>query len=91
MDLTLDGAPDNAVERLSWLFAKEVELLQHLHGLYSRAYFDARLAGELDEALELHLHPKKKVLAMTRRENWQRGSSVRWNDGVDRTSTAYWD
>lgn len=91
MNPRLSGAPDNPVERLSWLFDQEVEFLREIHQLYSRAYFDARLSGELEQALALRLHGKKKVLAMTRRENHMRGSSVRWNDGLDRTSTAYWD
>jgi hypothetical protein len=90
-DLNLEGAPDSPIERLNWLFEREVEFLRDLHVAYSRAYFDARLGGQLDDALGLHLHGKKKVLAMTRRENYRRGSSVRWQDNIDRRSAPYWD
>jgi hypothetical protein len=34
-------------------------------------------------------YARKRVLAMTRRENRRRGRSVRWGDGADPTSTAY--
>lgn len=80
--LNLDQAPDDALERLLWLSGVAEETKRELDAELQRVYYNLRLQRRLAPALALGLHPKKKVLAWTRRENWNNGTSVRWNDGL---------
>jgi hypothetical protein len=87
--LNLDAAPDDPIERIMWLSGvlnrAETELDEQL----AKAYYEARLQRRLEPAISAGPYNRKKVLALTRRENERRGRSVRWNDGADPTSTAY--
>ena len=56
---------------------------------YKHAYFNARLTNRFDLALSVGRASKKRALGWTRRANEKRGRAIRWNDGVDPTSTAY--
>jgi hypothetical protein len=35
------------------------------------------------------LHGKKRILALTRQWNRSQARMIRWNDGIDKTSTVY--
>lgn len=87
--LNLSDAPHDPIERLMWLSGVREAAEAELDAAYQRAYYESRLSGRLTAALSLRLHSKKRVLAFTRRENNANQRLVRWNDGVDQTSTAY--
>jgi hypothetical protein len=89
MILNLDDAPESPIERLLWLSGVMEEVKRELDADFARTYYEARVSGAFDTALGLGLHSKKRALAFTRRENERRGRTVRWNDGIDPTSTAY--
>lgn len=75
-------APKDPIERLIWLSAAREVLDGELETEWRKAYFEARLSGRVNAALELHLHSKKRVLAFTRAENERRGRPLRWGDGL---------
>jgi hypothetical protein len=89
MILNLDDAPNDPVERLLWLSGVKEQVQRELDEDFARTYYSARVEGVFDSALSVGLHSKKKALAFTRKENERRGRTVRWNDGIDPTSTAY--
>lgn len=80
--LDLSSAPENPIERLAWLSGLDQAVRREINLAWQATYFEARLQGMFDTALNLDLHPKKRALAWTRHENEARGRSVsRWNDG----------
>lgn len=79
--LNLDDAPDSPVERIVWLDGVMQAAKRELNLALQEAYFEARLQGLFQQALDLKLHPKKRALAWTRHENEARGRAIaRWND-----------
>jgi hypothetical protein len=77
----LDGAPLDVLERLLWLAKRRQDVTAAFDDAFRATYFQARLEGLLDPALELGLHSRKTVMRMTRAENEARGRAVRWGDG----------
>lgn len=75
--------PDDPLERLRYLLETEREVGEQLEEAYARAYFDARLTGQIEPAMDLHRHSRKDILAMTRRLNHEAGQLVSWNDRLD--------
>lgn len=84
MDLEL---PDDPLERLLYLLEIEQAVERQLEAAYGRAYFDARLTGQIDAAMDLRRHSRKDILAMTRHLNHEAGLQVSWGDGLDRRSS----
>jgi hypothetical protein len=78
--LDLTEAPREPLRRLMWLSGVMDEVATELNSEYQRAYFDLRLEGRLDEAIDLRLHSPKRVMAFTRAENESRGRLIRWGD-----------
>jgi hypothetical protein len=87
--LNLSDAPDDPIERVMWLSGVKEKAAAELEAAFSAAYFKARIERRLPAAIEAGPYAKKRVLAMTRAENNRRGRPIRWNDGMDITSTAY--
>ena len=76
------GAPDDPLPRLLWLSGVREAVANELDAEYRRTYFTARQQGVLDQALNLGLHSRKRVMAYTRAENERRGRVIaRWGDG----------
>lgn len=79
LDLDLPGDP---IRALLYLSGVHDAVARELDQQWRRAYFEARLTGRIDQALALHLHARKRVLAYTRAENERRGRVIRsWGDG----------
>lgn len=89
MILDLSEAPHDAAERLLWLSGVKQAVETELNDEYADAYATLRREGRLDWAIAQKLHGKKRILAMTRRWNRERGRMIRWNDQIDRTSSAF--
>jgi hypothetical protein len=89
MRVDLSDLPDDPLERLAHLGEVEEQIRVEIHRAYANAYFDARLTGQIDDAISVRRHGRRRILSMTRWLNRERGSSVRWGDRLDRTSTAY--
>ena len=49
--------------------------------VWQETYFEARLTGRLQAAIDLKLHSRKRIMAFTRAENERRGRPMRWGDG----------
>lgn len=79
--LDLSPMPDDPIERLLWLSGVKEAVAAQMDSVWQDAYFDARLSGRLDTALDLGLHSRKRVMAWTRAGNEARGRMVRWGDG----------
>jgi len=79
--IDFSNAPHDPIERLVWLGgAKEAFDLQ-MEQMWRNTYFEARMTGRFQAALDLRLHSKKRALAFTRSANEGRGRSMRWGDG----------
>lgn len=87
--LNMDDAPADAIERIMWLDGVMEQARLELDEALALAYFEARLQRRFPEALSVGKTSKKRALALTRAHNERTGRSVRWNDGLDATSTAY--
>jgi predicted LPLAT superfamily acyltransferase len=87
--LNTTSAPTDPIERIIWLDGVMKKAKAELEDEYAAAYFEARLLGEFETAVRLGTMTMKRALALTRRQNEKTGRSVRWNDGLDRTSTQY--
>lgn len=87
--LNLVDLPSDPIERLNWLAAARESIVNEFDTAFAEAYFSARLQHRFDSALALHIHGKKKALALSRAHNNSKKRMVRWNDGLDRTSSAY--
>lgn len=79
--LDLSAAPSDAIERLAWLSGVNKQVERELDAAYQQAYYKARLTQRMAGALSLGIHPKKRVLKWTQRENNKLGRRIRWNDG----------
>ncbi len=89
--LSLGAAPNDPVERIAWLDGVLEVFENEISSHYEKAYFEARMQGRFDAAVGVGRTSRKQALAMTRRVNNRMGQSVRWGDGLDRTSSAYSD
>lgn len=89
MLLDLSDAPKDPVERLMWLGGVHQQVVRELDAAFGDAYFNARLQGRFDTAVEAGPYARKRALAYTRHENERRGRTVKWGDGADPTSSAY--
>lgn len=87
--LNLDSAPSDPIERIMWLSGVKEQAAAELAEAFADAYFTARLQRRLEAAVKAGPYARKRVLALTRRENQRRGRTIRWGDGADPTSTAY--
>lgn len=87
--LDLTEMPHDPIERVLWLSGVKEQVNRELDAAFGEAYYTARLQRRLISAMTAGPHAMKRVLAYTRHENDRRGRSVRWNDGLDSTSTAY--
>lgn len=81
--LTIDfsKAPHDPIKRLVWLSGAREAFDAQVEAMWRNAYFEARLTGRFQAALDLNLHSRKKALAFTRSANEGRGRSMRWGDG----------
>ncbi len=73
--------PEDCLERIIWLDELQKLVDTEIRAELQRAYFDSRIQGRMDAALELAPHGRKTFLAMTRHENELKGRLVRWGDG----------
>lgn len=79
--LDLTQAPSTPLERILWLSGVMDEVKTELSAEYQAAYFEARSQGMLKAAVDLGIHSRKSILAMTRHENQARGVVIRrWED-----------
>ena len=77
------SAPHDPIERLIWLGGVDDQVKDELDAQLRRAYFEARLSGRIETALNLGFHSRKQILRYTRNENEARGRVVRhWGDGL---------
>lgn len=74
-------APSDPIERLIWLGGAREAFEQQITTEWQQAYFDARLSGRFQAALDLALHSRKRALAYTRTANERRGRMLKWGDG----------
>lgn len=74
-------APHDPIERLLWLGGAREAFDTQVDTMWRVAYWEARLSGRFQAALDLNLHSRKKALAFTRSENERRGRSLKWGDG----------
>lgn len=79
--IDFSAAPHDPIERLVWLSGAKEAFDSQVETMWRQAYFDARLSGRFQAALDLRLHSHKKALALTRAENERRGRPLRWGDG----------
>lgn len=79
--IDFSAAPHDPIERLLWLSGAKEAFDAQVEAMWRGAYFDARLSGRFQNALDLSLHSRKKALALTRAENERRGRPLRWGDG----------
>lgn len=91
MILNMQDAPEDPVERIMWLTGVKEQASAELDDALAEAYYNARLQRQLEAAVAAGPYARKRVLALTRRENEKRGRTVRWGDGADPTSTAVSD
>lgn len=89
--LNFDDAPSDPIPRLVWLAGVREQVGKELDEQYRSAYFRARQQKQFEAALGLKVHSKKVALAFTRAENRRLGTRVRWQDGLDSTSTSYYN
>jgi len=82
--LDFSAAPHDPIQRLVWLSGVWDVLEEQVTRQWRAAYFDARATGRFQAALDLHLHSRKRALAMTRSENERRGRPLKWGDGFYR-------
>lgn len=81
MTIDTSDAPQDPIERLLWLSGARDAFDRTITPMWQEAYFEARLTDRLDQAVDLHLHSQKRILAWTRAENERRGRMLRWGDG----------
>lgn len=87
--LNLDEAPEDPIERIIWLDGVQEAINAELECALDEAYFNARMQERFESAVAVGKASLKKALAHTRHHNSRTGSSVRWRDGLDPTSSAY--
>jgi len=81
LKIDFSEAPHDPIERLLWLSGAREAFDAQVNAMWQSAYFEARLTGRFQAALDLRLHSKKKALAFTRSANEGRGRAMRWGDG----------
>jgi hypothetical protein len=74
-------APYDPIERLAWLSGAKAAFDTQVNALWQETYFEARLTGRLQAAMDLKLHSRKRIMAFTRAGNEVRGRAMRWGDG----------
>lgn len=79
--IDFSAAPHDPIERLVWLSGAKEAFDTQVTAMWRTAYYDARLSGRFQAALDLRLHSHKKALALTRAENERRGRGLKWGDG----------
>ena len=87
--LDLSRAPEDPVERVFYLSGVMAKAQSEVDAALAETYFQARLEGRFESALRAGKVSRTRALRMTRKVNESSGRSVRWNDGLDATSTAY--
>jgi hypothetical protein len=87
--LDLSRAPKDSVERIAYLDTVLAKAREEVEEALAAAYFDARLEGRFEAAVDIGKSSRKRALMFTRRRNSATGRAVRWNDGLDPTSTKY--
>jgi hypothetical protein len=87
--LNLSHMPADPAERLLWLSGVKQAAQTELDAQFAETYAALRYQGRIEWAINQRLHGKKRILALTRQWNRQQGRMVRWNDGLDPSSTAY--
>jgi len=73
--------PHDPIKKLVWLSGAKEAFDTQVNAQWQTAYYEARLTGRFQRALNLKLHSKKKALAFTRAENERRGRATHWGDG----------
>jgi hypothetical protein len=81
LKIDFSEAPYDPIERLAWLSGAKAAFDTQTNALWQETYFEARLTGRFQPALDLRLHSKKRALAFTRAENERRGRPMKWGDG----------
>ena len=81
LKIDFSQAPHDPIKRLVWLSGAKEAFDAQVNAMWQSAYFEARLTGRFQAALDLNLHSKKKALAFTRAANEGRGRAMRWGDG----------
>lgn len=89
MLLNLDDAPKDPAERLLWLSGVHEAVTSELDQAWAETYASLRQDGRFEWALRQGFHSRYRALKFTRQFNESRGRMIRWNDGLDRTSSAY--
>lgn len=89
--LDLSRAPKDPVARVAYLDTVMAKAREEVEAALSEAYFSARLQRRFEDALRLGRASRKRALMLTRRHNAATGRAVRWNDGLDPSSTLYGD
>lgn len=89
--LTIDfsDAPTDPIQRLVWLGGAREAFERQATEMWQEAYFEARLSGRFQAALDLGLHSQKRALAYTRAANERRGRMLRWGDGFKPGAAAH--
>lgn len=87
--LNLNGLTGDPTHDLIWLGGVKQAVTAELDDAYAEVYAGLRREGRLEWAIKNGPHGKKRILALTRRWNRERGQMIRWNDGVDYSSSAY--
>lgn len=87
--LNLTAMPDDAAERLLYLSGVKQAAQTELDAAFAETYAALRHQGRLAWAVSVGLHGKKRILAFTRQWNRSQARMIRWNDGLDPTSTVY--
>lgn len=87
--LDLSRAPSDPVERVAYLDTVIAKAREEVDAALAQAYFEARLEGRLLTAVQYGRASMKRALMLTRRINNAQGRAVRWNDGLDSTSSRY--
>lgn len=79
--IDFSAAPRDPIERLLWLSGAQEAFDTQVRAMWQQAYYEARLSGRFQAALDLTLHSRKKAIALTRAENERRGRALKWGDG----------
>lgn len=87
MILDMSEAPKDPVQRLIWMTGVKQQVQDEIDMECESIYTRLRMEGRFDVVLAVGLHAKGRALALTRRAN--RARQIRWDDGLDPTSSQY--
>lgn len=87
MILNLSEAPKDPVERLVWMTGVKQQVQDEIDTECEALYSRLRMEHRFDVVVAVGLHSKGRALALTRKAN--RARQIRWDDGLDPTSSAY--